>query len=108
MSILLFYKRVFSSPKFILTTKILGGFVIAWWIVVVIVQIFSCNPIRGYWDASIPSKCINAADYYTGVAVPNILTDIILLCLPLQMIWRLQTSFMQKIALSITFLTGIL
>lgn len=56
----------------------------------------------------IPSKCINAADYYTGVAVPNILTDIILLCLPLGMIWRLQTNVIQKIALSITFLTGIL
>ena len=78
----------------------------AWWIVVVLIQIFSCNPVNGFWDTSVPSTCVNAALYYTAVAVPNIMTDIIMLCLPLQMVWRLQKSLAQRIALSLTFMTG--
>lgn len=78
----------------------------AWWIVVILIQIFSCNPVNGFWDTSVPSTCVNAAHFYIAVAVPNIITDVIMLCLPLQMVWRLQTSLIQKIALSFTFMTG--
>ena len=107
-SILFFYQRVFPTPNFVLITRIIGGFVVAWWVVVVIIQVFSCNPIHGFWDTSTPSTCVNPAHFYIAVAVPNILTDIIMLCLPVRMVWRLQTSPVQKIALSLTFLTGAL
>ena len=108
LSILLLYQRVFPTPKFVLAIRIVGGFAVSWWFVVVIIQIFSCNPIAGFWDIDIPSKCIDPAKFYIAVAVPNILTDIVMLCLPVRMVWRLQMSRAQKIQLSLTFLTGAL
>ncbi|KAM0794296.1 hypothetical protein BDR22DRAFT_792637, partial [Usnea florida] len=106
ISILLFYQRVFPTRRFKLATRTLGGLVVAWWITVVTIQIFSCHPVNGYWDISIPSQCLKGAEFYISVAVANILIDIVMLCLPLRMVWRLQTSTMQKLALSMTFLTG--
>lgn len=108
MSIVLLYQRLFRTPKFVAATRAVAAAVLAWWIVVVIVQIFSCNPIKGQWDLSTPSKCISAAHFYVGVAVLNILTDVVLLLMPLPMIWRLQMSQLQKVTLSITFMTGTL
>ncbi len=108
VSILLFYQRVFPTSRFILITRIVLGCVVAWWITTVLVQVFECNPIHGFWDTSIPSTCLNATRFYTGVAVTNILTDFAILCLPVRMIWNLQTSHHQKIGLMATFLTGAL
>lgn len=107
-SILLLYQRMFDTPKFVLSVRIIGAVVAAWCIAVVLVQIFDCNPIHGFWDTSTPSTCIDGAHFYIGSAVPNILTDVIILVLPIHMVWRLQTSLAQKIALSFTFLTGAL
>lgn len=92
----------------ILATRIVGGVIAAWWIALIIVQVFSCDPIHGYWDPSIPSDCVNAARYYTAIAIPNILTDVVLLALPIRMVWRLQLRLGPKIGLSIAFSTGIL
>lgn len=106
--ILLFYERVFINPKFKLATRSVGVFCIAWWIAVVILQIFECRPVEGFWNGSPTAKCINPSEYYIGVTVPNILTDAVILCLPFRMIWHLHSSTFQKFALSLTFLTGAL
>ena len=108
ISILLFYRRLFAVARFILTVNIVGAVAVAWWVVVMIIQIFSCIPVNGFWDLSVKAKCVNPAHFYIAVAVPNILTDFIILCMPLRMIWRLQTTPAQKVALSITFMTGAL
>lgn len=105
-SILLFYRRLFIVPKFRIITSILGGIILIWWMAVVIVQMVQCRPIQAIWNKSIPATCIDGTLYYIGVAVPNITTDVVMLCLPVRMVWRLQTSLVHKVALTITFLTG--
>jgi len=86
--------------------NIIGAVCVAWWIAVILVSIFSCNPIQGFWDHTIKSKCINTENFFIGNAVPTIITDVIILFLPIRMIWNLQTSRKQKIALSFIFLLG--
>lgn len=106
LSILLFYRRLFITARFKLVTSIIIGIVLIWWLAVVIVQLLQCRPIQAIWDFSITATCINGTWYYIGVAVPNITTDVIMLCLPVRMVWRLQTSRVHKFALTLTFLTG--
>jgi len=43
---------------------------------------------------------------YFSVSIPNILTDIIILVLPMHASWNLQTQTAQKTGLTITFLSG--
>jgi hypothetical protein len=87
-------------------SSIVGGIVVAWWIAVVLVSLFSCDPINGFWDHNITSKCINTMHFFIGNEVPNIFTDIVILILPIRMIWRLNMSKDQKISLSFIFLLG--
>lgn len=89
-----------------MVTSIVGGIVLLWWLAVIIVQLLQCRPIQAIWDISIPSTCVNQTWYYIGAAVPNITTDVVMLCLTVRMIWRLQMSLVHKFALTITFLTG--
>lgn len=86
--------------------RITGAVCLVWWMVVVFLQLFSCKPIRGFWDKSLPSSCIDRRKFYIGAAVPNILTDIIILSLSVRTVWQLQLSSGQKVGLSLTFLLG--
>lgn len=46
LCVLFFYRRVFDS-KFKPVANIIGAVVIALWSAVILVSIFSCNPLRG-------------------------------------------------------------
>lgn len=72
----------------------------------ILATVFQCVPVSGFWDKKIPSKCIGDKHFFIGNSVPNILTDIALLLLPVRSIWRLQMSTSQKIALAGTFMLG--
>ena len=106
LSILAFYQRIFAIPRFLLITRTVGTVVIAWWLALSMVAIFSCRPVHGFWDRKIEPKCINTEAFFIGNALPNILTDIVILCLPIRMVWQLQTSLGEKVALTATFLLG--
>ena len=84
----------------------MAGVVVAWCLVVLFMNIFSCVPVNGYWNYSLKARCLNPAKFYIGVAVPNVVTDVVILALPIRMVLRLQADVIQKIALIITFLTG--
>lgn len=90
--------RSFLLPKTVLDSKLQAGaniidvVVIAWWIAVILISIFSCNPIRDFWDHTIKSKCINTELIFIGNAVPTIVMDVIIWHLHIRTIWDLQTS----------------
>jgi len=84
----------------------LGAIVLAWAIACVAGVIFSCNPVNGFWDRSIPSTCIDSTKFFIGNAVPNMVTDTAILVLPVRMVWRLQMSKKRKVAVSGMFLLG--
>jgi len=106
VSLILFYRSIFPGRGFAITTNIVGAFVIAWGIACLLVSIFACNPIQGFWDTTIPSTCIDVRAFYIGNAVPNILTDVVILALPIKYIWCLQMCWKQKLVVSGMFLLG--
>ncbi|KAA8647714.1 uncharacterized protein ATNIH1004_006411 [Aspergillus tanneri] len=105
-SILAYYKRIFSVRPFRITVYIVGAMTLSWWIAVVFISIFSCKPIHGFWDKSIQPRCVSSKKFYIGNAVPNIMTDVLILAMPIRMVWNLQASRSQKISLSFIFLLG--
>lgn len=69
--------------------------------------IFQCNPVSGMWNRTKPAICnVNTKKFLLGNAIPNILTDVALMVLPLPYIWRLNRSRSQKIALAGVFMLG--
>lgn len=105
-SILAYYKRIFSVRQFRVAVYAVGALVLAWWIAVVLISIFSCKPIHGFWNKEINPTCVNTKKFYIGNAVPNIFTDVLILAMPIRMVWTLQTTRPQKVSLSFIFLLG--
>ena len=105
-SVLLFYNRVFPIPRFRILLYILASTVAAWWIATQSTVIFECTPIDFSWDQRGKGHCINLDKFFFAHAIPNIVTDIVLLSIPLPMIWNLQLPRSQKVALSGVFLLG--
>lgn len=68
--------------------------------------IWQCRPITAFWDRSIPHKCVSSQASWLSYAVINIVTDFLILVLPIQQILRLQLKKTDKIALILVFLLG--
>lgn len=106
ISILLLYHSIFPSRQFALVTNIVGACVLSWGIAVTPVSIFSCNPVRGFWDFAVPSTCINTRNFYMGSSVPIITMDVVVLSLPFKNIWDLQLLMRQTFDVSGLLLLG--
>jgi hypothetical protein len=50
--------------------------------------------------------CIDIPKFFIGIAVPNIVTDFVLLAMPLPYIWGLHVKLPQKIAVMFVFVLG--
>ena len=100
------YQRVFAVPQFRLIARILCGLCVAWHVAEICGCIWNCVPIKGFWDKSIPAKCVNTRNFDLQYAVINISLDAIILALPIKMVLGLQLSKARKIGLVILFLMG--
>ncbi|KAJ0124468.1 integral membrane protein [Diaporthe amygdali] len=105
-SLLAMYLRIFPSRGFKIAAWIIGGTVLSWWIAIVLVCIFQCNPIYVAWEPWEAGQCINLKGSFIGNAVPNIITDIAILIMPVKQVWALHTAPAQKISLICTFGLG--
>jgi hypothetical protein len=69
--------------------------------------IFACTPIRRNWDVTITDgSCIDRTPLYMATAVLNMITDVLLLVLPIPMVIRLQMPRAQKAGLICIFGVG--
>jgi hypothetical protein len=92
LSILRLYQQIFPSTLVQIGVKVLGVAAILWGIAYILVAIFECDPIQGYWDFSVESQCLNQLDFYVGFAVPNMVIDVAMILLPLRDIFELQLA----------------
>ncbi|KAF4120864.1 hypothetical protein GMORB2_2350 [Geosmithia morbida] len=106
LSLLQMYLRIFPGRRFKIWAAIIAAIVIGWWISIVAVSVFQCNPIKKAWFPLIDGTCINLKASFIGNAIPNIGTDVAILCMPMTQIWRLHINLAQKLSLCVMFLLG--
>ncbi|KAF3765113.1 hypothetical protein M406DRAFT_340580 [Cryphonectria parasitica EP155] len=107
LSILSMYLRIFPSRDFKIGAYTIGSIVIAWCIAIVLVSIFQCDPIEKAWIPWMTTgTCINLRASFIGNGVPNILTDVAILAMPVKQVWHLHATMAQKISLLCTFGLG--
>ena len=108
ISILLMYRRIFDTEAFKKATLVVGAACVAWAIAAIFCLIFQCHPFSGLWNPELTftNKCINLQSYYRAIASSNMALDIIILCMPLFMVWRLKLEASQKLMLSGIFALG--
>ncbi|KAE8153804.1 hypothetical protein BDV25DRAFT_136554 [Aspergillus avenaceus] len=106
LSILALYKRLFSVPRMILAANVVAAFVLLWAVSVCVVGVVLCLPVNKFWDRAVEGTCLDPAKYYYGQQIPNIVTDVVLLIMPMKPVWSLPISRTQRILLSGVFVVG--
>ncbi|PTB62326.1 putative PTH11-typeG-protein-coupled receptor [Trichoderma citrinoviride] len=103
---ILLYLRIFETTRFQIAAYTVMGIVVAWSIGGVGATIFQCVPIAGAWDKSVDATCIDSDRFWVAYAVMNILTDVMVLALPIAPIMSLQLSMRNKLMLCAIFMMG--
>jgi hypothetical protein len=84
--------------------------VTGWAVSQIFVNAFSCIPLEAVWDHSIKGNCEPLSPHTMSAisSVGNIITDVIILILPIPMVLKLKTSTAQKWTLISLFSLGLL
>ncbi|KAM0800100.1 hypothetical protein BDR22DRAFT_852859 [Usnea florida] len=110
--LLLYYRLFFPSRPFRIAVYTAAAIVLAWWIAVLFADIFQCVPVEAFWEIHgnnmfhNTATCMNTITFSIGTGVSNLLTDIIVLSLPIPMVWSLKQNRTQKITMTGIFLLG--
>lgn len=70
--------------------------------------IFQCNPVRKAWDTTTTGACIDTNLNFVITGVINVISDVLILLLPLWTIWHLKLPMQKKLTVSAAFATGVL
>ncbi|UPK92128.1 hypothetical protein LCI18_003063 [Fusarium solani-melongenae] len=103
---ILLYLRLFPTKNFRVACYVVMGIIVSWSIGGVGATIWQCVPIEGAWNKAIDAKCIDSNKFWIAYAVMNILTDIMVLTLPIGSIMRLQMNIRERLMLCGVFLLG--
>ena len=77
----------------------------AWGIAFTIVYLAQCIPLTFGPTKPVNQHCVDISSNY-GFAVSSIFLDVFVLCMPWVMVWRLQMSLRNKIAVLGIFMLG--
>ena len=107
VSILFFYDRIFPMRSFRFCAIGVGILNIIWCIIFTVGLVFASKPTAYFWDHAIRNaKGVNEIPFGIGISVANVITDFIVLILPVPILWKLQMKKEKKIAVTAIFLLG--
>ena len=73
------------------------------------ISIFYCSPVKSVWDSNVePRTCVDIVKFNQFMTIPNVVTGMVMLAMPLPAVFRLNVAALQKIALAATFLHGVM
>ncbi|KAF2177422.1 hypothetical protein K469DRAFT_603375 [Zopfia rhizophila CBS 207.26] len=101
------YLRVFTNKFARIATYVLICLIFGTWVAYTIAAMFQCTPFAFNWDKTIPGgKCFNITVFSKSSSVPNIVTDVAVMLLPIRTVMDLKVSIGRRIGLLLIFLTG--
>ncbi|RLL97479.1 hypothetical protein CFD26_106816 [Aspergillus turcosus] len=109
ISILLLYIRLFVHRWFLTTCWVWIAIVVSFTVGTVFSSIFQCTPVQWAFDKSLPGRgtCINMTAFWYANAAFNILSDLVLIALPVPVVLKLQLPRKSKVAICGIFGLGI-
>jgi hypothetical protein len=106
LSQLALYYRVFALELRI-PVYIVGSIVVAWAIIFNFVFLFLCNPISQQWTVQRVGHCMDQILLLKMLILTNMITDLMIVVLPIRSVWRLQMRRTEKLAVLACFGLGL-
>ncbi|KAJ5815873.1 hypothetical protein N7447_008106 [Penicillium robsamsonii] len=106
-SIIFFYGRIFN---FRWSMGFCMFLVIGYWITIIVTAAVACRPLPYFWlvyaDPTAIGVCIDVPSFFFGNGIGAMLIDVIILCMPMPTIYKLQMPLSQKVAVVGILLLG--
>ncbi|KAF5695951.1 hypothetical protein FGLOB1_13902 [Fusarium globosum] len=98
-TILLLMARVFAvEPRVAKGIRILIWALLVAYIPIQILRIVNCYPIRTYWDPDVRNaRCLNQRKIFFSDLSLSIVTDLVILLIPIPLTWKLRMSIGKRI-----------
>ncbi|RFN44514.1 hypothetical protein FIE12Z_11228 [Fusarium flagelliforme] len=106
IGILLQYRRVFAVRMIQIITFYGTILMICWTIIIAFINIFICVPVSKFWTPDLPGRCLDSLAIWYMMAGFNLVTDLVVFCMPLPVIKSLNLPRKQKIMLFAIFSLG--
>ncbi|PYH94318.1 integral membrane protein [Aspergillus ellipticus CBS 707.79] len=106
VSYLFFYLHIFVTPGFRMAARVCMGCAGAYWVGSMLQIFLICQPFAKNWDSTLPGHCASMNVAFSTIGAFNLITDILIMALPVHHIWKLQMSSATKVALYCIFGLG--
>ena len=110
LALLLLYRRIFSPQHrsvFDVTLRLLIAVLSCFYFATAVVKIWQCNPRARIWNKSIAGTCLDTSAILDTSGVFNLVTDVILLLVPVKAVWSMQMNQRKKIGIVLVFTMGL-
>ncbi|KAF7596792.1 hypothetical protein BBP40_012391 [Aspergillus hancockii] len=106
VSILLLYHKLFPTRPTSTLTKLMMVVLGVITIASIFAMSFVCQPFSANWTGPVPGNCGHKKVLLIWASFPNIVTDVVLLLLPMPVLWSLNVTRRLKLGLMFTFAVG--
>lgn len=97
LSVLLMYTTLIPNRSLTRWTRGIGLFIILWNVGNIIGGLLICRPLAKNWDFTREGQCGSQPNYYFTMGIINIITDVLLIGLPMPYLYRLRLERRKKI-----------
>ncbi|PWY90016.1 hypothetical protein BO70DRAFT_415451 [Aspergillus heteromorphus CBS 117.55] len=104
--IILYYRLSDMQRRWKTTLWTISSLVVLYILVLDWLLIFGCKPIHKAWNTTVEGTCISRAGVFMAGASASIVTDIVLLVIPLPIIARLKMKSRKRFGLALMFGLG--
>ncbi|KAK3321819.1 hypothetical protein B0H66DRAFT_619013 [Apodospora peruviana] len=103
---LYFYYRAFSIQLKV-WIYLVAGIVVVWGVIFTFIFIFLCDPVSQRWTLERIGHCMDQILVLKSLIMTNVLTDMMIIILPMWTVWQLQMRMTEKISLLGCFAIGL-
>ncbi|EAQ83571.1 hypothetical protein CHGG_09975 [Chaetomium globosum CBS 148.51] len=106
LSILSFFLRFSVDRAFRMAVYIVMFISVGYSVPQILLFLYVCTPIGSYWDWSIPGTCINQQAIFDAGNTLNMITDFMILLLPIWMLRPMRAPLTKKIGVLLILMAG--
>jgi hypothetical protein len=104
LAILCLYLRLFTARLSRTILYATGLTIIATAVFGFVATFSNCRPFRAFWDLSLEVTCtMDVMMTFRFYSIPNIVTDVVMIILPLPALYRLNVTTLAKAGVGLTF-----
>ncbi|GES60486.1 hypothetical protein ASPCAL01796 [Aspergillus terreus] len=110
LSLLISYLRFFTQPIFRRLTWAMIALIVSWGLAYMLALFLACRPLKDYWETFQfnPPNCIDQRSSTFSFSITNLVTDLMVLVLPMRVLWMLQLPIRERLILIALMNMGLL